>query len=269
MIYATSVTFTKSSIVFFYGRIFNFRWSLGWCMFVVLGYWVTIMVTVAVACRPLPCFWLAYTDPTATGVCIDVPTFFFGNGIGAMLVDVIILCMPLPTIYKLQMQLSQKIAFMGILLLGSLYVFTSCYYFILASCIQRLCGKYLPNHRTSEKHPQNRCYMGHGTMVGQGLDRAGRSSNSRSTDPSDGNSSATKTWLRKPLAKTPPKDSFFSINDFECIDEVQLMNDITVTRSSRDGAVSDHQDVEQGHSGSITVQQDVDALRAAMTFHAS
>lgn len=172
MIYATSVTFTKSSIVFFYGRIFNFRWSLGWCMFVVLGYWVTIMVTVAVACRPLPCFWLAYTDPTATGVCIDVPTFFFGNGIGAMLVDVIILCMPLPTIYKLQMQLSQKIAFMGILLLGSLYVFTSCYYFILASCIQRLCGKYLPNHRTSEKHPQNRCYMGHGTMVGQGLDRA-------------------------------------------------------------------------------------------------
>lgn len=165
MIYATAVTFTKSSIVFFYGRIFNFRWSLGFCMFLVLGYWVTIIVTVAVACRPLPYFWLAYTDPTATGVCIDVPTFFFGNGIGAMLIDVIILCMPMPTIYKLQMQLSQKIAVMGILLLGSLYVFPSYYYFILANRLQRLCGKYLPNYRTSEKHPRNRCYMDHGTCL--------------------------------------------------------------------------------------------------------
>lgn len=123
MIYATAVTCTKASIIMFYGRIFNFRWMLGICLFLVIGYWITIIVTIAVACRPLSFFWLKYTDPTtAKGVCIDVPTFFFGNGIGAMLIDVIILCMPIPIIYRLQMPLSQKIAVMGILLLGSLYV---------------------------------------------------------------------------------------------------------------------------------------------------
>lgn len=132
MIYATAVTCTKSSIVFFYGRIFKFRWSLGICMFLVIGYWITIIVTVAVACRPLPLFWLAYTDPTAIGVCIDVPTFFFGNGIGAMLIDVIILCMPMPTIYKLQMRTSQKVAVIGILLLGSLYVAVFFFFFFFA-----------------------------------------------------------------------------------------------------------------------------------------
>lgn len=123
MIYATAVTFTKASIVTFYARIFNLRWLLGLCLFLVIGYWITIIVAVLVSCRPLPYFWLAYTDPTtAQGTCMDVPTFFYGNGIAAMLIDVIILCIPVPIVFKLQMPISQKIAVCAILLLGALYV---------------------------------------------------------------------------------------------------------------------------------------------------
>lgn len=88
--------------------------------------------------------------------------------------------------------------------------------------------------------------------------RTGRSSNSRSNDPSASYPSATTSWLRKPRAKKPPMDSLFSINDFGCVDEVELMNDINATRSLRDEAVSDHHDVERGDSCAITVQQDVD-----------
>lgn len=51
---------------------------------------------------------------------MDVPTFFFANGIAAMLIDVFILCIPIPIIYKLQMPLSQKVAVAGIFLLGGL-----------------------------------------------------------------------------------------------------------------------------------------------------
>jgi len=121
MIYATAVTFTKASIVMFYGRIFNLRWMLWIALFLVIGYWITIIVAILVACRPLAYFWLAYTDPlTAEGTCMDVPTFFFANGIAAMLIDVLILCIPIPNIYKLQMPLSQKIAVAGIFLLGGL-----------------------------------------------------------------------------------------------------------------------------------------------------
>ncbi|KAJ5467281.1 hypothetical protein N7475_005033 [Penicillium sp. IBT 31633x] len=268
MIYATAVTCTKSSIVFFYGRIFKFRWSLGICMFLVIGYWITIIVTVAVACRPLPLFWLAYTDPTAIGVCIDVPTFFFGNGIGAMLIDVIILCMPMPTIYKLQMRTSQKVAVIGILLLGS---------FVCVASICRIVALQKNTHGTDATWTMAPVFIWSSVEPFVGIIcaclptfgpffrrwwskvRTGRSSNSRSTEPSAQYPSATTSWIRKPRAKKPPKDSLFSINDFGCVDEVELMNDINATRSLRDETASDHHDMERGDpSGAITVQQDVD-----------
>ncbi|KAJ5360911.1 hypothetical protein N7517_010102 [Penicillium concentricum] len=267
MIYATAVTCTKASIVLFYGRIFNFRWSLGICMFLVLGYWITIIVTVAVACRPLPYFWLVYTDPTAIGVCIDVPTFFFANGIGAMLIDVIILCMPLPTIYKLQMQLSQKVAVVGILLLGS---------FVCVASICRIITLQDNTHGTDATWTIAPVFIWSSVEPFVGIICAclptfgpffrrwwskvrTRSSNGRSTDPNAELSSETTTWLRKPRVKKPAKDSLFSINDFGCVDEVQLMNDINATRSLGDEAASDHQDVERG---CITVQQDVEVTWA-------
>ena len=120
MIYATAVTCTKASIVMFYRRVFELRFLHFFCLFFVIGYWITIIVTISVACRPLQYFWGQYTDPTSKGVCIDVPKFFFGNGIAAMLIDIIILCIPLPIIRGLQMPLGQKMAVAGILLLGSL-----------------------------------------------------------------------------------------------------------------------------------------------------
>ncbi|OQE24859.1 hypothetical protein PENFLA_c009G01654 [Penicillium flavigenum] len=268
MIYATAVTFTKSSIVFFYGRIFNFRWSLCICMFLVIGYWVTIIVTVAVACRPLPYFWLLYTDPTATGVCIDVPKFFFGNGIAAMLIDVIILCMPMPTIYKLQMRSSQKVAVVGILLLGS---------FVCVASICRIIALHKNTHGTDATWTMAPVFIWSCVEPFVGIicaclptfgpffrrwwskARTGRSSNSRSTNPSAEHPPATTTWLRKPRAKKPPKDSLFSTNGFSCVDEVELMNDINATRSLRDEAVSDHHDMERGDAScAITVRQDVD-----------
>lgn len=82
-----------------------------------------------------------YTHPTSTGHCIDVPLFFFANGIWAMLVDVCILVVPVPVskyhqkfskwfmiersvkhgkVYRLNMPKKQKLVVASILLLGSL-----------------------------------------------------------------------------------------------------------------------------------------------------
>lgn len=124
IIYATAVTCTKASIALFYRRIFNLQYSLYFAMFFILGYWVTVFVTIWVACRPLPFFWEKYTDPAAVpnGVCIDLNKFFYGSGIAAMLIDVLILCVPMPVIWGLQMPTSQKFAVAGILLLGGLSV---------------------------------------------------------------------------------------------------------------------------------------------------
>ncbi|KAL4898334.1 hypothetical protein BDV59DRAFT_3196 [Aspergillus ambiguus] len=267
MIYATAVTFTKASIVMFYGRIFGFRWSLGICLFLVIGYWITIIVTINVACRPLPYFWLLYTDPTAKGVCIDVPKFFFGNGIGAMLIDVIILCMPMPIIYRLQMPLSQKVAVVGILLLGS-FVCVASICRILAlqrntqgtdatwtmapvfiwSCVEPFVGiicACLPTFG----HFFRRWWATVRT-------RSGGSSEQTGSLPSK-----TATWIKRNRVHKPPKDSLFStVNDFGCVDEVHLMNDINASRSVKEEAGSESPDIER--QGAITMKQDVDVTWA-------
>ena len=119
-LYSTTVTFTKCSIVVFYRRIFNLRWLLYFAIAIILGYFVAVIVTIAAACRPTSYFWEQYTDPTAEGTCIDVPQFFFVNGIAAVIIDVMILCVPAPVIWKLQMPKSQRVAVTSILLLGGL-----------------------------------------------------------------------------------------------------------------------------------------------------
>ncbi|KAF4767695.1 hypothetical protein N7455_011197 [Penicillium solitum] len=117
-LYSTTVTLTKCSIVVFYRRIFNLRWLLYFAISIILGYFVAVIVTIAAACRPTSYFWEQYTDPTAEGTCIDVPQFFFVNGIAAVIIDVMILCVPAPVIWKLQMPKSQRVAVTSILLLG-------------------------------------------------------------------------------------------------------------------------------------------------------
>lgn len=120
IIYATCVTCTKTSIMLFYRRIFNLRLSLYVMLFLILGYYVAVFITIFAACSPISYFWRQYTDRTAPGTCINTPKFFLGNGIAAVTIDVFILCVPMPTLWKLQMPKSQKAAIMGILLLGGL-----------------------------------------------------------------------------------------------------------------------------------------------------
>lgn len=57
MIYAIAVTFTKLSIVLFYRRIFGMTWPLWICIFLVLSYCITIIVTITTGCQPLSYFW--------------------------------------------------------------------------------------------------------------------------------------------------------------------------------------------------------------------
>ncbi|CAG8025955.1 unnamed protein product [Penicillium nalgiovense] len=117
-IYSTTVTLTKSSIIMFYRRIFNLRWPLYFSMAIIISYFVAVVVTAAAACRPASYFWQQYTDPTAEGTCIDVRQFFLANGIAAVVIDVMILFVPTPIIWKLQMPKSQRVAVTSILLLG-------------------------------------------------------------------------------------------------------------------------------------------------------
>lgn len=120
-IYAAAVTCTKTSIMVFYNRLFNLKISMYIMMPLIIGYFFAVIITIFVACRPLPYFWEQYIYPdTAQGTCVNTPKFFLGNGIGAVVIDFLILLVPVPIIWKLQMPRSQRIAVIGILLLGGL-----------------------------------------------------------------------------------------------------------------------------------------------------
>lgn len=104
----------------FYHRIFNLQYSLWITLSIIAGYFVSVIITMVVACRPVAYFWFQYTNPAAEGSCIDVPEFFLVNGVIAVLIDLMILCVPVPIIWNLQMPRSQRAAVIGILFLGGL-----------------------------------------------------------------------------------------------------------------------------------------------------
>ncbi|KAK0718466.1 hypothetical protein B0T26DRAFT_812820 [Lasiosphaeria miniovina] len=97
IVYITCISATKISILLFYRRIFST--NVAW--YVVLGltvaHWAEVTITWLAGCQPREYYWRQYTDPTATGRCIDAPLFYFCNGIIGLVIDVAILLVPIPT----------------------------------------------------------------------------------------------------------------------------------------------------------------------------
>ncbi|KAL2005210.1 hypothetical protein VTN00DRAFT_2420 [Thermoascus crustaceus] len=119
--YGAVVPTIKLSIIMFYHRIFPIRsvtYILSFCAFLVISWWLAVYVICLVQCRPISFFWMQYIDPTAQGQCIDIYKFFIGNGAASVITDFIILLVPLPNVWQLQMPAIQKLAVCGIFLLG-------------------------------------------------------------------------------------------------------------------------------------------------------
>lgn len=120
MIYATSVSLTNISILLFYRRIFRFDVTFYLVAFIISVYWAIIIVVINVGCRPLSYLWNRFVDPAAVGECINMQGFFLSNGAWALVVDTLLVLIPIPTVMRLQMPLSERLAVIAILMLGGL-----------------------------------------------------------------------------------------------------------------------------------------------------
>jgi len=67
--------------------------------------------------------------PWIEGKCIDLHATFLAISVPSILTDVAILALPLPQVWKLQTNTTQKVSLSFIFLLGSFVVFTSIYRF--------------------------------------------------------------------------------------------------------------------------------------------
>lgn len=108
----------KMSFLLLYRRIFIIQWFMRITLIVaalVMIWCISVTVTVIVECQPVGSYW----QPLRQEHCIDSQKFYWANGISNMLLDIIILCLPLRPIWKLQMSTRSKISLTGVFALGA------------------------------------------------------------------------------------------------------------------------------------------------------
>ncbi|KAL4782051.1 hypothetical protein BJX76DRAFT_359303 [Aspergillus varians] len=146
LLYFTNAVLTKSSLLLLYQRIFSivpsYRWAIRFSWFLILSYFISCVIASIAACSPPSYVWNRFRDgngyggPDAQdGSCFNEIAFFRWNGIANMLLDVLMLVLPIPMVWRLRAPRRVKVLLSGVFGLGGLYVFILS---ILSMCMRRL-----------------------------------------------------------------------------------------------------------------------------------
>lgn len=117
--YTLSIAITKISILLFYSRIFTerkFRIALCVVFTVVIAWLVAIEITVLAECVPISSLW----DLSESSRCIQLIPFFLGAGIPNVLLNTVIVCLPLPMVWTLEIERKYRLALSAVFGLGAL-----------------------------------------------------------------------------------------------------------------------------------------------------
>ncbi|KAK0507563.1 hypothetical protein JMJ35_010086 [Cladonia borealis] len=118
LIYIVVIGLIKYSILLFYRRLFPSKSLLRILQAVasvVLAWQIAIIAGYIGECRPIRKVW----DTTVSGTCIDVTKLWIGNSIPNIVTDIVIIVIPLPLIWKLQLPRSQRLPLCGVFLTGA------------------------------------------------------------------------------------------------------------------------------------------------------
>jgi hypothetical protein len=118
--YKVSINLTKSSILLLYMRIFGgVKWFKCVCVSLIsiIAMYCTASVVVTIfQCTPVKSAW----DKSTGGHCIDNGKFWYANGGFSIATDILILLLPMPLVYTLQIPRVQKAALILVFTLGIL-----------------------------------------------------------------------------------------------------------------------------------------------------
>ncbi|KAK4506022.1 hypothetical protein PRZ48_003987 [Zasmidium cellare] len=116
----TTAVLTKTSILLLYKRIFGvyekFRKVIWAAIGLVVSYFIICTVLALAGCQPTSYFWNKHQP----GKCINEVQFFRWNGVTNLILDFVVLLIPMPMVWNLQLRLRQKLAFTAIFGLGLL-----------------------------------------------------------------------------------------------------------------------------------------------------
>ena len=119
VLYNTGFTLVRLSVLLFYVRIFRsvhtYRvafWTVG---SLIIGWCIAINFLTIFACVPIHKAW----DPAIPGHCLDSSRTFLGSAILNILIDVVLLVLPIPMLWKLSMETSSRLALIVVFCSGS------------------------------------------------------------------------------------------------------------------------------------------------------
>ncbi|MCJ1267410.1 hypothetical protein MMC22_007295 [Lobaria immixta] len=118
--YGLTITAVKISILLLYRRVFDtasFKRAILVVGFLCITWLCGNVFTELFLCSPMSAAW----DPKLvfSNHCRDFQAFLVGITVSNLLLDVIILCMPLPMIWNLKLSTRKKLEVIGVFLLGS------------------------------------------------------------------------------------------------------------------------------------------------------
>ena len=117
LVYNAVLTLIKLSVLMFYARVFKivrtYQIALWFAGFIVVAWGITLFFTTLLACIPIEKNW----DSSVPGHCIErCYTLLIPN----ILTDFILLILPMPTLWSIQLSLPRRIGLCGLFAAGYL-----------------------------------------------------------------------------------------------------------------------------------------------------
>ena len=118
LLYNSGITLVKLSAVLFYARVFRtvrmFTLALWGTGTLVIAWWVTYCLLAIFTCIPVQKQW----DEKIPGHCLSSQNTFVAAASPNIAIDAIILLLPMPMLWKLQVRRSQKFGLFAVFALG-------------------------------------------------------------------------------------------------------------------------------------------------------
>lgn len=121
-VYLFELFLIKISILAFYRRIFGRNWSIWICLFLTTGWTVGSMIALLVSSDPVVYFWTSTYNPTGGHYRYNFYNYYIGNAAANVVIDVLILLIPIPVVWRLKLRVTQKIMITSVFFIGVLYV---------------------------------------------------------------------------------------------------------------------------------------------------
>ncbi|KAM0235906.1 hypothetical protein ACHAP5_009552 [Fusarium lateritium] len=128
LLYNVGMNVVKVSFLFQYRRIFQSSRVQNICFWVIIGVilWACVQATLlGTSCLPV-----SILVPSTAGWCLDTLPVWYISSAMSIATDVVIFCIPLPSVWKLQLRMKQKIMVILIFCLG---------FFVCIISVYRMC----------------------------------------------------------------------------------------------------------------------------------